>query len=70
MISALFMEEVTNIKSSIRYGDVSVYGSYADFKSDRRKWSKWYEEHKCNLELAEMEETLSQIRLNNNWIAD
>jgi hypothetical protein len=45
--SVRFFEEITKIKSRVKFGEISHYENKVDFFSDKEKWLSWCRENKC-----------------------
>lgn len=54
-----FFEKLSNIESSIIFGDVSYYEKTSDSKKDIRKWKEWYNHNGCDIKA----ETVDSIKM-------
>lgn len=61
LLAISYLERITAIKSSVEYGDVSYYESKKDYRVDRRKWNKWYEENKCELSARKIDSVKKEL---------
>jgi hypothetical protein len=44
-----FIEKLTNIESSVSFGDVSYYQKKSDYREDIKNWKSWYRNNGCGL---------------------
>lgn len=68
--SIFFLEEVTSIKSSIEWGDVSYYPSEESVESDLSKWDNWFLVNNCLLRSDSLIFLDSLIIEETNWMLD
>lgn len=65
-----YINAITEIKSQIYLGDAVLYGE-KEFKQDRKKWRKWYDENKCDMTLNKADSLYSvNVHLRPNHIPD
>ncbi len=62
MIAVFVLQNITDIQSSVRFGDTSVYPNRDAFHLDKSKWKKWLDENGCELDTDHVESTLQEIK--------
>lgn len=65
--SIYFLAEVSKIESLVRYGDITVYKNYSDFKKDISNWREWHKENKCEIDMQTISVIEKKIDQSLKW---
>jgi hypothetical protein len=65
-----YLERITNIDAKCVFSDVPYYKTRADYKSDIRKWRKWYDENMDYLTQERSDSLKLEIAKDNIWWSD
>lgn len=67
-ISIFFLESVTDLNSSVSYGDISYYEKQDSIDRDLSRWYNWLQENKFGLNLDSLKKAEKEVRERNSWI--
>ena len=70
MIAVFTLQKITGIKSSVRFGDTSVYPNQDAFRRDKSKWREWVSENSCNLKMPQAESILQSVKASHPYLVD
>lgn len=59
---------LTQIPSSISYGDVSVYATEEDIQTDVSKWEDWFKSNGCGLRYDTLMKIDEKILVHEDWL--
>lgn len=65
-----YLERITNIDAKCVFSDVPYYKTRADYKSDIRKWRKWYDNNYEYLTQKRSDSLKQEIAKDNIWWSD
>ena len=54
-VAIIFLEEITEVNSSVEWGDVPAYESRVKLEEDIRLWHKWLNDNYCYISIEEIE---------------
>lgn len=67
--SIFLLEELTGLRSSASYGDISLYQSRADIRHDLRMWKQWLKDNEHHFSIEDSITTVEEEVLNNlDWL--
>ena len=62
MVAVFTLQKITGIRSSVSFGDTSVYPDFNAFNSDKQKWKEWLNDNSCDLELDYIKSILQDVK--------
>lgn len=63
LLTNLFLQDISELRSSAYFGDVSYYKSRREYIKDLELWKNWFNENKCDISQAKVDSVIQNIKL-------